>query len=154
MTIAGTVLTSLQSRGIPYDVVAHPRTYSSKTSAEAAHIPPDRLAKAVVLMDQGGYVMVVIPSNRHVEIATLSRKLGRNLTLADESRIAPVFKDCHLGAIPPIGPAYGMETIVDDGLVGQPEIYFEAGDHEELIRVSGKQFLSLLKEARHGQFCH
>jgi Ala-tRNA(Pro) deacylase len=47
-----------------------------------------------------------------------------------------------------------METILDDRLVGQPQIYFEAGDHEQLIRVSGEQFVSLLKEARHGRFSH
>jgi Ala-tRNA(Pro) deacylase len=98
--------------------------------------------------------MAVVPGDRHVGVETLSSKLGRELTLADESRIAPVFKDCDLGAIPPLGPAYGMETIVDDSLVGLPEIYFESGDHEDIIRVDGEQFLLMLSPARHGQFSH
>jgi Ala-tRNA(Pro) deacylase len=112
------------------------------------------MAKAVVLADRGGYVMAVVPGSRHVSVKTLCKKLGRELVLVQEDSLIPVFKDCARGAIPPLGPAYGIETIVDDSLVGQPEIYFEAGDHEELIRVNGEQFLSLLRQARHGQFSH
>jgi Ala-tRNA(Pro) deacylase len=47
-----------------------------------------------------------------------------------------------------------METIVDNSLVGQPEVYFESGDHRGLIRVDGEEFLTLLREAMYGQFAH
>ncbi len=43
---------------------------------------------------------------------------------------------------------------MDDSLVGQPDVYFESGDHRELIRVGGEEFLALLGEAMHGQFAH
>lgn len=154
MPVAKTVMTYLQSHQIPYAVVPHRRTLSSRETAAAAHVSAECLAKAVVFWDHQGYLMAVVPSDRHVGVDSLSNKLGRQLALADESRIAPVFKDCDLGAIPPLGPAYGMETIVDDSLVGLAEVYFEAGDHEELIRVDGEQFLRILNQARHGRFSH
>lgn len=154
MSIAKTVVDFLQKNRVAYDVLVHPRTRSSKATLEAAHLPAERFAKAVVLRDAKGYVMAVVPGCRHVSMNKLCEKLGRSLELAQESGIVRMFKDCDSGAIPPLGPAYGMETIVDDSLVGQPEVYFEAGDHEELIRMDGDQFLLLLKEARHGQFTH
>ena len=154
MPVARTVLSYLQSRQIPYTVVPHRRTLSSRETAQAAHVSAEHLAKAVIFYDPQGYLMAVVPGDRHVGVESLSDKLGRQLALADESRIAPVFKDCEVGAIPPLGPAYGMDTIVDDSLVGLPEVYFEAGDHEELIRVNGEQFLQMLTQARHGQFSH
>lgn len=154
MTIAKTVLGFLQQHNVRYAVVAHPHSETSKSTAERAHVPPAHMAKAVVLADRDGYVMVVLPADRHVDVGALSRRLRRDLHLAQEERLAPVFKDCALGAIPPLGPAYGMETVMDDSLVGLPEVYFEAGDHEELIRVSGEDFLHLLAAARHGQFSH
>lgn len=98
--------------------------------------------------------MVVLLSDRHVDLLMLSQALGRDLTLAPEYRIATIFTDCELGAIPPLGPAYGVTTLLDDSLVGQSEIYFEAGDHEEVICVDGEQFLVLLNKAMHGQFSH
>ena len=154
MTIAQTVCGYLQSHHVSYDVIAHPYTDSSRKVAESAHVPPEQLAKAVILSDRRGFLMAVIPGNRHVSLDDLSNKLGRHLSLATESRLAPVFSDCESGAIPPLGPAYGMETIVDNGLVGQPDIYFESGDHRGLIRVDGGEFLTLLRNARYGQFAH
>jgi Ala-tRNA(Pro) deacylase len=154
MPAAQTVVNYLQTHQIPYTILPHRRTVSSRETAEAAHVSVEQLAKAVIFWDPAGYLMAVVPGDRHVGVDTLSGKVGRKLMLADESRIAPVFRDCDPGAIPPIGPAYGMETIIDDSLVGLPEIYFEAGDHEDLIRVDGEQFLRMLNPAQHGQFSH
>jgi Ala-tRNA(Pro) deacylase len=63
-----------------------------------------------------------------------------------------LFADCELGAIPPMGRAYGMETIVDDSLAEQPDVYFEAGDHVSLIHVNAMAFQRLMAGARHGRF--
>ena len=66
-----------------------------------------------------------------------------------------MFADCEVGALPAMGPAYGLETVVDDVLSEQPDIYFEAGDHEQLIHVSAETFHILMGERiRHGQFSH
>ncbi len=154
MSIAKTVVDCLQRDRISYDVLAHPRTVSPREAAQSMHISADCVAKAVVLTDSRGYVMAVVPANRYVSVKALCRKLRRKLALAREEGLFPVFRDCERGAIPPLGPAYGIQTIVDDSLVGQPEVYFEAGDHEELIRVSGEQFVALLREARYGHFSH
>jgi Ala-tRNA(Pro) deacylase len=155
MAVAQTVVGYLQSRHVPYQIVMHPYNETARSVAESAHVPPARLAKAVVLADtRGGYLMAVLPSDRHVGVEDLGRRLGRRLALAPENRLPSVFRDCASGAIPPLGPAYGMETIMDDSLVGQPEVFFESGDHCGLIRVSGEEFLALLREARHGQFAH
>ena len=154
MAIAQTVSGYLQSHHVSYDVITHPYRDSSLKAAETAHVPPEKLAKAVILNDRRGFLMVVVPGNRHVSLDDLWRKLGRRLSLVAETRLAPVFRDCESGAIPPLGPAYGMETIVDNSLVGQPEVYFESGDHRGLIRVDGEEFLTLLRDATYGQFAH
>ena len=154
MAIAETVRLFLEQSGVHYSVIPHPYTQSSREAAEVTHVPQAHLAKAVVLIDDAGYVMAVIPGNRHLRVATLAKRMRRKLALAAENRIMTVFKDCAPGAIPPLGPAYGMKTILDDGLVGLPEVYFEGGDHEGLVRVEGEHFLRLLREAQHGQFSH
>lgn len=154
MTIPKTVVDYLQKNRVSYSVVPHKHTATTREAADRSHLLPDRVAKAVVLRDERGYVMAVLPADRHVMVETLSAKLGRELRMVNEDRFAPVFRDCDPGAIPPLGPAYGMETVLDDSLVGQPEVYFEAGDHEEMIRVNGEQFLHLLREAQHAQFSH
>lgn len=154
MSVAKTVVDYLDQRAVPYAVIAHPPTPSTRDTASRSRLPPESIAKAVVLTDGQGYVMAVVPANRYLNVHTLNRKLHRHLRLANEESLRRLFRDCAHGAIPPLGPAYGMPTVVDDHLVGQAHIYFEAGDHEELIRVSGEEFIALLRSARYASFTH
>lgn len=150
MTIAQTVKTFLDSHQVHYDVVRHSPALSSMKTAAAAHVPGNRLAKSVILKDDAGYVMAIVPSTHRIELGRLHRELHRPLGLATEMEVCGIFRDCDVGAIPALGPAYGIDTVLDEALANQPEIYFEAGDHEELIRVSGKEYDDLMCDARHG----
>ncbi len=155
MAIASTVSGYLAEHDVAYDVLTHPHTATSGETAEASHVPGTCLAKSVILEDDLGYLMAVLPSNRQVNLGELHRQLNRNLGLATESELGRLFRDCEPGALPAMGPAYGMETIVDDLLAEQPEIYFEAGDHEQLIHVSAEVFEVLMGDRiQHGQFSH
>jgi Ala-tRNA(Pro) deacylase len=107
-------------------------------------VPGSRLAKSVILEDEQGYLMVVLPSTRQVNMQELHRQLNRNLVLATENELGGLFADCETGALPPIGSVYGVETVVDDAIAEQPDIFFEAGDHEQLIHVSAETFQTLL----------
>ena len=155
MSIAITVSDFLAEHDVEYDVLLHAHTTSSGETAESSHVPGSRLAKSVVLEDDQGYLMVVLPASRQVDLGELHRVLNRNLGLAMENELGHLFSDCEVGALPAIGPAYGVETIVDDSIAEQPEVYFEAGDHEQLIHVSAEVFQTLLGEGiRRGHFSH
>ena len=65
-----------------------------------------------------------------------------------------MFKDCDLGAIPPCATSYGMRTYVDESLLEEPEIWFEAGDHMELVHMDREQFMNLMSDAERGRFSH
>jgi Ala-tRNA(Pro) deacylase len=154
MTTARKVEHYMRQHGVHYDVVTHPHSHSSIETAELAHVPGERLAKSVVLEDRDGYVMAVLPSTHQVKLGKLRCELNRNLRLANEDELKTLFSDCELGAVPPLGLAYGMTTVVDDALAQQPEVYFEAGDHEQLIRVNGDAFRTIMEHAGHGRFSH
>jgi len=152
MSISSTLQECLSSKGSHYDVVQHRYTYSTSETAEAAHIPGDRLAKTVLFSDEQGYVAAVLPSSYHVQLADFCAATGRNLELAGESELRNLFQDCELGALPPVAMAYGMPTYLDESLTRQPDIYFEAGDHEELIHMRVEQFLRLMSKAEKASF--
>jgi Ala-tRNA(Pro) deacylase len=104
----------------------------------------------VLLGDASGYLVAVVPASRRVELQSLERQLGRRLVLASESEVQDVFCDCTEGAIPAIGQAYGLEVVWDDCLAACPDVYFEAGDHTDLVRMSGKEFTFLMGRRPHG----
>jgi len=153
MTMPTTVKRYLDQCGIAYELVSHPATGSSHESAAAAHVDEDRVAKAVILTDAEGGVIVVIPGDKWVKVHAVGAALGRELQLADEGDAARYFPDCDPGAIPPLGPAYDMEILLDEALTRRAFVYFESGDHRTLVKTSGDDFLALLEGARRGNFC-
>jgi Ala-tRNA(Pro) deacylase len=152
MAMALTLQQYLENSGIDYDILPHYYTRTSMNTAEAARVPGDQLAKSIILEDDGGYVMAIVPATHHIEIGRLSKQLDRKLGLATEQEIGQLFTDCDLGAIPPIGDAYGLEVVVEDSLTNCDDIYFEAGDHADIIHVSGEDFQRMMGSARHGHF--
>jgi Ala-tRNA(Pro) deacylase len=134
-------------------VVDHPLTGSASETAQSAHISGNRMAKAVVLRDRGdGYLLAVVPATHHLSLEMMQAWLGRSVALASEQEIGKLFPDCDLGAIPPVGGAYGLDMVLDDSLTGLDEVFFEGGDHRTLVKVGGEQFRRLMSGARHGRF--
>lgn len=155
MAMAETLTRYLHTQDASYDLLHHAHTATSMEAAQAAHIPGNQLAKTVLLEDEAGYVVAVLPATHRIDLGELHRQLNRRLGLADESEISHLFMDCELGALTPIGLAYGIDTIVDDSLAEQVEVYFDAGDHEQLVHVSGETFGNLLGgDAAYASFSH
>jgi Ala-tRNA(Pro) deacylase len=152
MSISATLARYLAEKGVAYDVIEHPRTMTASESAKLGHIPISRLAKAVVLKTADGCMLAVLPASCHIQFNDLKRQLGTDVAMAGEDQVDALFRDCEPGAVPALGTAYGLETIVDQGLVAEPEIYMEGGDHASLIHLSGESFARLVAGARHSHF--
>ena len=116
MTIANRVADYLVEQGAEFDVVNHPYSSTSMESAQLAHIPGDLIAKSVVLEDDRGYLLAVLPASCRVDLGELHRQTNRNLGLATEYELDALFEDCEPGAVPPLATVYEMDAIVDDGL--------------------------------------
>ena len=152
MSIAKTVKRFLDSRNLSYEVLQHPHSSTSAETADLAFIWNDQLATSVVLEDEQGYVMAVLPASHRVDLQKLRDMLDRRLELASEDELGELFSDCEIGAVPPLGPAYGLPVVYDDHLRHLGGVYFEGGDHEGLIYMGGSEFMSLLAGAPHGKF--
>jgi Ala-tRNA(Pro) deacylase len=142
----------LDSHGVDYDLIHHAYASTMAESAEAAHIPAGRVAKCVLLEDERGYLLVVVPASCRVQLEALDQALGRHLELASEDELDEIFQGCGHGALPPIGAAYNIPMAIDQSLLRLADVYFEAGDHEELVHVSAAGFRELLPGARPGKF--
>lgn len=155
MSIPHTVQLYLAEHHAPFEIVEHEPTGSSLHTASTAHIDPHCLAKAVLIEDdlaRSRFLIAVLPASSRVDLHRLSRALHRPVHLATEEDAASVFWDCQAGAMPPLGPAYGLETVWDDELTKRHEVYFEAGDHEHLVRMRTDEFSRLMGDCPHGRF--
>lgn len=152
MAIAITLEEYLRDNNVEYEILPHSYTNTSLGTAISANVPADQLAKAVLLKDEYGYLMAVTPATHHVKLGVLSRNLHRRLGLATEEDISHVFSDCDIGAIPPTGEAYNLNVVIDSKLDKCPDIYFEAGDHTDIVHVKGRDFRKLMRRASYSNF--
>ncbi|HWK38774.1 MAG TPA: YbaK/EbsC family protein [Hyphomicrobium sp.] len=148
MGIALTLQEYLDDNHVPYAVKQHKRTHCAYDTARATHVPGERIAKAVVLTREGGFVVAIVPATARVRLDIIERMLQCPIDLANEDEISELFPDCDVGAVPPIPEAYAIDAFVDDSFDAQPEVFLEGGDHRSLVHLSGVAFRALLKDAQ------
>lgn len=136
----------LDENKIKYIIISHSSAYTAQEIAARAHIRGRELAKTVLLKVDGKMVMAVLPASYKINFEQLAKELNSsNVRLAYEQEFMDRFPDCEIGAMPPFGNLYGMEVFVAKSLMQDEEISFNACSHTELIKLSLKDFVSLVK---------
>ena len=149
MAIAKTLRSYLDRHDVPYELVHHKHTGTALDSALTAHVPVHQMAKAVVMEDEKGYVVAVIPSDNRLIVNWVNEDLERDLHLACEEEFSQLFKDCDSGAVPALASAYDLPVIWDERFQHLTDIYIEAGDHEHLVHMRGKDFCEMMEMRPH-----
>ena len=154
MAICKRVAARLDERGVRYEIVPHFTAFTAQDVAHAAHVSGTRLAKVLLVREgQDDYFLVVLPAQEHLDFGVLRRIAGRrDLALAAESEMRRLFPDCDAGAIPPFGALYELPMYVDPCLRQPGEIWFQAGNHGELVRTSFAGFETAAGPFT-GEFC-
>jgi len=131
----------LDREGIKYITIQHSLAYTAQEVAAAAHVPGKEMAKTVVAKLDGKPALVVLPAGEKVNFDKLRAKTGaRDVELATEQEFAGLFPGCELGAMPPFGNLYGLDTYVSPTLAADDEIAFNAGTHTEVVKMPYRDF--------------
>jgi Ala-tRNA(Pro) deacylase len=134
--------TALRQRGIAYEVLPHARDATASEAARDTHTPGAAFAKCVVLEADGRRALAVVPATRRIDLRRASVALRADLvTLADETVLEQLFPDCQVGAEPPFGNLYHLPVYVDPQLGRHERITFNAGRHDEAIRLRYADFV-------------
>lgn len=135
----------LEENNAKYAVLTHPKTYTASETAESTRIPGKKMAKAVIAQVDGDMKMIVLPATHEVDFNRIRDVLqAEEVRLADEDEFRDLFPDCEVGAMPPFGNLYDIDTLVDESLSDGEEIVFNAGSHREAVRMSYKDFEKLV----------
>ncbi len=152
MAIALTLQSYFGDHHVAYDVTRHARTVNSSRTAEACHVPGERLAKGVVLKSGEGYILAILPASKRIAIEVVEKVTGEPVTLASEAEASMLFPDCEAGAVPVFGAAYGIPAVIDETLDDAEDIYCEGGDHLSLVHMNGREFRQLMSGAERAHF--
>lgn len=134
--LSGNLQQYLEKSKVWYEVRHHPPTMTAEELAQRENVNGHQVAKVVVMKEDDQYYMLVLPASYFVDIREARRQTGHsNLHFAAESELKQVFPDCELGAMPPMGNLYNMPIYAERDLMEDEEIEFNAGSHEDAVRM-------------------
>ena len=143
----------LEREGISYEVVEHERTQTAVAEARAAGVPAADVAKTIVLRDEVGLRLAVIPASERLDIHKLRQTLAsRGLRLVTEQEMAKEFAEFEVGALPPFGSMFDALELVDERLLEHDRILCGGGDHEHAVLVDPRDVVRA-GEARVADIC-
>ncbi|MBI5198601.1 MAG: YbaK/EbsC family protein [Nitrospirae bacterium] len=136
----------LDQNNVRYQVAGHPEVYTAQEIAASLHVPGKELAKVVMIKSVDRFVMTVLPASWRIDMVKLKDILKvKDVQLATEEEFKDLFPDCEVGAMPPFGNLYGFDVYVDKALSEDDEIFFQAGNHIESIKMTYKDYSKLVK---------
>jgi Ala-tRNA(Pro) deacylase len=135
----------LDRAGLEYDVIDHRRTETARDEAQAIGVPPECVAKTVVLATDDGYARAVVAASDQLDLRKARRLLGGNKStrLASEAELVLAYPMYELGAVPPFGIPAGDRMFFDRRLAQHETVVIEAGVHDESLRLKTADLLAL-----------
>ncbi len=148
------LLRLLDEKQVWHEVLPHQQAFTAQDVAHVAHVSGKRLAKVVVVREgTRSFFLCVLPAPAHLDFAILKRMTGRHdLGLASEEELARLFPDCDAGTMPPFGRLYGLPFYLDACFRSEEDVYFQAGNHTEIVRMRTADFERLAGPPA-GVFC-
>ena len=120
----------LDQSNIKYVTITHSLAYTAQEIAASAHIKGKGFA---------------LPASYKIDFDKLKAGLGNtDVRLANEQEFKDKFPGCEVGAMPPFGNLYDMETYIAASLVEDEEFAFNAGTHTEVIRMDYNDYERLV----------
>ena len=136
----------LDDQKVKYITINHSPGYTAREVAASSFVPRREFAKATIVKLDGVMAIAVVPASRHVDLEGLAAEAGAaRAELATEKEFEDSFPGCEVGAMPPFGNLYGMDTYVDVMLEEDDEITFNAGTHTQVVRLAYEDYRRLVQ---------
>jgi Ala-tRNA(Pro) deacylase len=121
MSIPNEIVAYLEEHDIKFEAIHHRRDFTAQETAADTHTKGVDFAKTVIMFVDN----------------------AKMVNLASEEEIATICPGCEVGAMPPFGSLYQIPVYVSQYLKADHNITFNAGTHEDVIRMLYADFEKL-----------
>jgi Uncharacterized conserved protein len=143
-TPANALTDALKERHVDYELIPHRRTRSAHAEARAVGVDPGHVAKTIVLATEAGFVRAVLSASDRIDLRKVKAVLGReDVQFASGGELVGAYPEFELGAVPPIGGSGKELVLMDERLAETDSVVFEAGTHEQSVRIKTADLVSL-----------
>jgi prolyl-tRNA editing enzyme YbaK/EbsC (Cys-tRNA(Pro) deacylase) len=107
-------------------------------AAEALGVQPDQIIKSVLFLADGRPVLVIANGLTRIhrkQLADVLEMSRRRVKMADGEQVNAI-AGFVIGAVPPFGHPQKLETLIDQGVLQQEEVFGGGGEINALMRVT------------------
>jgi Ala-tRNA(Pro) deacylase len=127
----------LARHGVEYEVHQHTQAFTALSVAKAEGVDPHTVAKVVAVVTPDGHrALVVLETTDRLDLGKAAHALEADaVRLLTEAELATLAPTCEIGAMPAIGPLFGVGMVADSAVRDNRDISFNAGTHRCSVRV-------------------
>lgn len=151
MAIPATVQKVLDDWHVDYSLTNDEELYRLMQSNPPASYSA-KVANVIFLKDDLGKVQVVIPGNRLLDLNQLAHQLGRQFTALSAEELEKLKAKHGINEFPALPQVTELESLVDDHLLNEDELYIVSGDSHEWLKIPMDDFRSLTTSSHIGAY--
>ena len=150
MEVLQELISLFVEKGIDFEFMAHPpegntinastlRGHSIEEAAKSmlVTVKKEKSSKSEIV----GYFLVVVPGHRRIDFKAVARYAnGRRTDFANTSELSRLMK-CQSGAVPPFSFHPEVKVLVDELIIEQDRIVFNAGRLDRSIAISTAMYV-------------
>jgi aspartyl-tRNA synthetase len=135
---------ALDTGTVEYTVMEHEPVNTCEEAAKARGTELSQGTKALVMKADAKYIMAILPGNKELDMERLKRiTQAKSLALANAKQVKDV-TGCNIGAVPPFGNLFNIETFADSAITQNELIAFNAGSNKRSIKMRVKDLFKLV----------
>ncbi len=146
------LLSFLNEKLIKYQHLEHEEVKTSEAAAAARGTRLEQGAKALIMYADSQPILVVLSAASKLDSDEFKKQFGvKDLRMATPDEVETV-STVPIGAVPPFGNLINLVTYVDEGLLVNKEIAFNAGSRRHSVIIKSSDFVNAVRPKK-GRFC-
>lgn len=143
------VLALLDAAGAPYRLIEHEPEGRSERISLIRGNRPEQAAKAMVLDLRGGgggrrHVLAILPGSRKLDFAAVAAQYGARKCGFASPETAQAITGCIMGAVPPFALHDTLSVVVDEALLSNQTLFFNAGRLDRSMELDTAEWLRVV----------
>ena len=134
----------LDEHSIQYKHLEHEETKTSEDSARVRGTTLSQGAKALLMFADKDPILVVMSADKKLDNSAFKKSLDiKDLRMATPEEVQKISHTV-IGAVPPFGNLFNTPVYIDEGLLEEEEIAFNAGSRTQSVIMKSSDFVKLV----------
>jgi Ala-tRNA(Pro) deacylase len=144
------LVTLLTDAGAKFRIIEHAAEGRSEAISAIRGNRPDQAAKAMVLDVRGGgggrrHVLAILPGNRKLDFNAVAALFEARKCGFASPDTAQALTGCVMGAVPPFALNPALTIVVEEDLLANDTLFFNAGRLDRSMELATKDWLAAAK---------